>query len=292
MMMPSWTPAAEGAGFEFTPILQPLEPFRDQLLVVSGLQRRPRAPAPMPARRTRVPDRVSRQAVRLGARRRRLDGSDRREGARPSRRSSPRSSWRSRDATSRVRATSATAAPTRTPSRGGAPRRRCRWRTTRASCSSGCSATAARPTPARAARPHQDRPQHPRLGARTRRRAVSASSARATASKLSRVPRSGPRRRTPHPAGRGAERDEELAGRRAAGGRAGALRRAREADVRSAGARLPDRSDARHHLHDGARDQRPDVSGDRRARGASSDVAPSERPREDRDGWRRSTPST
>jgi hypothetical protein len=37
MMMPSWTPAAEGTDFEFTTILKPLEPFRDRLLVVSGL---------------------------------------------------------------------------------------------------------------------------------------------------------------------------------------------------------------------------------------------------------------
>jgi hypothetical protein len=35
--MDKWTPATEGAGFELTPILKPLEPFRDQLNVVSGL---------------------------------------------------------------------------------------------------------------------------------------------------------------------------------------------------------------------------------------------------------------
>jgi hypothetical protein len=32
-----WTPAGEGAGFELSPILSPLAPFRDRLLVVSGL---------------------------------------------------------------------------------------------------------------------------------------------------------------------------------------------------------------------------------------------------------------
>jgi hypothetical protein len=37
IMMPNWTPQTEGAGFDFPPILKPLEPFRDQLLVVSGL---------------------------------------------------------------------------------------------------------------------------------------------------------------------------------------------------------------------------------------------------------------
>ena len=36
-VMSKWTPAAEGAGFEFTPILKPLEPFREYMNVVTGL---------------------------------------------------------------------------------------------------------------------------------------------------------------------------------------------------------------------------------------------------------------
>ena len=36
-IMDKWTPAATGSGFEFTPILKPLEPFRDRLNVISGL---------------------------------------------------------------------------------------------------------------------------------------------------------------------------------------------------------------------------------------------------------------
>jgi hypothetical protein len=36
-IMNKWTPAAVGSGFEFTPILKPLEPYRDDLNVVSGL---------------------------------------------------------------------------------------------------------------------------------------------------------------------------------------------------------------------------------------------------------------
>ena len=36
-IMNEWTPATEGAGFEFTRILKPLEPFRDRINVVSGL---------------------------------------------------------------------------------------------------------------------------------------------------------------------------------------------------------------------------------------------------------------
>jgi Protein of unknown function (DUF1552) len=36
-IMDRWTPKTEGADFEFTPILQALEPFRDRLNIVSGL---------------------------------------------------------------------------------------------------------------------------------------------------------------------------------------------------------------------------------------------------------------
>ena len=36
-IMKEWTPAQEGAGFEFSPILKPLEKFRDQVNVITGL---------------------------------------------------------------------------------------------------------------------------------------------------------------------------------------------------------------------------------------------------------------
>jgi hypothetical protein len=36
-VMDKWTPATVGAGFEFTPILKPLEPYRDKVVVISGL---------------------------------------------------------------------------------------------------------------------------------------------------------------------------------------------------------------------------------------------------------------
>jgi len=39
-IMDKWTPATEGARFEFSPILKPLEPFRDRLNIVSGLGHR------------------------------------------------------------------------------------------------------------------------------------------------------------------------------------------------------------------------------------------------------------
>ncbi len=38
MAMEHWLPSSEGAGFELTPILQPMAQFRDQMLVVSGLK--------------------------------------------------------------------------------------------------------------------------------------------------------------------------------------------------------------------------------------------------------------
>jgi hypothetical protein len=41
IMMPQWTPSAEGSAFDFTPILKPLEPFRDRLMVLSGLNSTP-----------------------------------------------------------------------------------------------------------------------------------------------------------------------------------------------------------------------------------------------------------
>src|SRR5688572_1098254 len=36
-----WTPATSGAGFEFSPILKPIEAFRDQIVVVSNIDRPP-----------------------------------------------------------------------------------------------------------------------------------------------------------------------------------------------------------------------------------------------------------
>jgi hypothetical protein len=45
-IMSKWTPKTEGAGFEFTPTLEPLAPFRDQLLVVSGLNIKAADPRP------------------------------------------------------------------------------------------------------------------------------------------------------------------------------------------------------------------------------------------------------
>jgi len=48
-IMEQWTPAAEGTGFELTPILKPLEPFRNQLTIVSGLENKPAIAPPVHA---------------------------------------------------------------------------------------------------------------------------------------------------------------------------------------------------------------------------------------------------
>ncbi len=36
-VMDKWTPAATGSKFEFSPVLQPLAPFRERILILSGL---------------------------------------------------------------------------------------------------------------------------------------------------------------------------------------------------------------------------------------------------------------
>jgi hypothetical protein len=40
-VMDKWTPTTEGADFEFSPILKPLEAFRNQMTIVSGLENKP-----------------------------------------------------------------------------------------------------------------------------------------------------------------------------------------------------------------------------------------------------------
>jgi hypothetical protein len=40
-VMNKWTPAGEGTAFEYTPILKPLEPFRNHIVVVTGLDNKP-----------------------------------------------------------------------------------------------------------------------------------------------------------------------------------------------------------------------------------------------------------
>src|SRR5712691_11241158 len=44
--MDKWTPKAEGAAFELPPTLEQLAPFRDRLLVLSGLAQKEALPVP------------------------------------------------------------------------------------------------------------------------------------------------------------------------------------------------------------------------------------------------------
>jgi len=46
MIMDKWTPAREGGAFDLPPILEPLAPFRDRFLVLSGLNQNAADPAP------------------------------------------------------------------------------------------------------------------------------------------------------------------------------------------------------------------------------------------------------
>ncbi len=75
-IMDRWTPATAGADFEFTPILKPLEPFRDSVAVVTNLTRPEQgvdtnhagAPASwlagVPPKRTAGPDYLARHHAR------------------------------------------------------------------------------------------------------------------------------------------------------------------------------------------------------------------------------------
>src|SRR5690606_33733591 len=42
--MPSWTPSSTGAGYDLKPILQPIAPYQDSVLVLSGLDNTPAKP--------------------------------------------------------------------------------------------------------------------------------------------------------------------------------------------------------------------------------------------------------
>src|SRR2546428_13028379 len=53
-IMQQWTPKKEGANFEFTRILKPLESFREQVLIVSGLEGKPAGPPPAEAAEVHV----------------------------------------------------------------------------------------------------------------------------------------------------------------------------------------------------------------------------------------------
>ena len=163
--MPDWTPTAEGAAFEFTRVLKPLEAFRaghagDFRAVAEERQRARRWSRRPRARRRLVPDRRP-PAQDRGRRHpeRHLGRSDR--GAAPRRPDAlPLARARLRRlAHGRQLRLRLLAAPTRTAWRGADRRRRCRRRRTRGSSSSGCSATS---IPASRRRSRARRLQHRR----------------------------------------------------------------------------------------------------------------------------------
>ena len=96
-----------------------------------------------------------------------------------------------------------------------------------------------------------------------------------------RIHRCGSRRRTPHPEGGGAER-HRTAVDGAAPGRAAGLRRSPGHDAGFAGAGVSVRSDARHLVHAQQGAERAPLPSNWRARGASSAVAPQQCSRVDR----------
>ena len=274
IMMDQWTPDAEGAGFKLKPILEPLAPFRDRMLILSGFPTTPAAaPArrkhrrPCPRRRQLSLRRASEEDRRRRHRGRRFHGPDRRQARSARRPSSPRSNcaWTpgaARPVRSRLflrlhelhllaHADDAHADGRPAARRLRAPVRRYREHRSR-----------------RAPSPHQAGPQHSRL----RRQEGDAAEGRTRSIRsveAHRISRRHSRCRAPHPDGRGAIRPR-AAEARAPRRRSGDLHRARQADVRFAGAGLPDRSDARHHLHDGTRIRRPHLSRDRHSRKATT----------------------
>ena len=143
---PTGRRSEEGTDFELSPTLEPLQPFKDDLLVLTGLtldkarrqRRRPRRPRP---RHGRVPDRLpAAQDRRRRHPRRRLGRSGRRPEGRPGhalRLAGDR--LRGRPATPAT-ATPATAAPIPRTSPGAANRRRWPRKSIRGWSSSACSA--------------------------------------------------------------------------------------------------------------------------------------------------------
>ena len=142
--MDKWTPATEGSGFAFTETLKPLEKLRDRLTVVSNLAH----PLAGGKGSDAGADHARSAAVFLsGAHPQKgivHGGKTHRPGAGRAHRAGHAAAVDRGRASRKWRSTAApaTAARTTTPSRGRTTRCRCRWRTARRSCSSGCSATA------------------------------------------------------------------------------------------------------------------------------------------------------
>ena len=158
--MADWTPKTAGADFEYSRILKPLEPFRKDTVVLSGLaHKNGNALGDGPGDHARAG-----ASYLTGVHPKKTAGADILNGisvdqvaaqaSRPDRRAFPRSSSAATTRAPSATATPDTRAPTPTVSPGADRRRRCRPRPIRASSSSGCSAIstpACRRKPARGA---------------------------------------------------------------------------------------------------------------------------------------------
>ena len=189
--MDKWTPTTEGADFALTPILEPLAPFQDRMLVLSGLDSaiRPQALA------SEVGGDHPRACTAwlTGAHAKMTSGADPRPASRSIR--SPRSEFgkHTQLASLEVGLESAEIVgacevrlylrlyTTRSP--GATRRRRCRWRTARARSSSVCSAIPTAPIRTCVCARIAGGPQHPRCGHRGRDAPARQSSARRIAAR-------------------------------------------------------------------------------------------------------------
>ena len=278
MAMEYWTPKGEGSAFELSPILEPLAPFRDQMLVLSGLKANwnyihagasgsfltgtPRGG------RNEVEiiadvsmDQLLAQAVRQGdaggVARAAMDAAGQRRRVH-------------RQPELRLHAHALVAQPDAAAADGVQPARGVREavRRQRQHRARGARSAAA------AAQEHSG------LGDREAGR-PQAGAGPAGSGEGRRIHRGDSRRRAAHPESRGAER-RRAADDRAAAGRAAGLRGSPGADARPAAPGASVRPDARHLVHDQQGAERAAVSADRRARGAPSAVAPRRRSRADR----------
>ena len=266
-IMDRWSPAQTGTDYEMSPILQPLEPFREHLTIVSGLRNKP-GETPEPHGYIEMTWLTLREAV----------GPRRRPARTPA--SAPTSSRRGTSVRTRGcrRSSSRTALARRAASRGARRRSRCRRKAIRARCSRSCSARA---TPTRSARRFSTRPAASSTASRGRRRGcrpASASRDRVVVSDYLDSVREIERR-----VQMASQQDTSRAGDSGCAGRhAERHHRAFQADVRSDGARVPGGHHARHHVLDGSRSEHADVHQPRHRRSVPSAVASREQSRRSR----------
>ena len=256
------------------PILKPLETFRDSLTVVSNLDRPLQGTHAVSTGTWLTGMRAEADRGR-GRRRRHVARSDHRRADRPGH-GVPVARARHRGS-DRLRRRLRRRLQLRLhehASRGSRRRRRCRWRSIRAWCSSGCSAGRARP--AERLRADAAEPQHPRLGAAATSPRSSAGSARATASGSTSISSTSARSSGGFSAPRSRRRPRSTVPD-APVGMPDVVRRARRRDVRPAGAGVPGRPHARLHVHAGPRGQPAGVPEARRQRAVAPRVASRQR---------------